>query len=82
MAYVTEIDFDVASGPVGEYSKTGLFGYQLMIGAEIPVTERLSLNGELRYFDAGSQTLTSPTGAILKADYGALDLLFGATLRF
>ncbi len=82
LAYVTEIDFDVQTGPIGEYSKTGMFGYQLMLGAEVPVSERWSINGELRYFDAGSQSLRSPAGASLRTDYATLDLVFGAAYRF
>ncbi|MEM6713285.1 MAG: OmpW family outer membrane protein [Pseudomonadota bacterium] len=82
LAYVTEIDFDVVTGPIGEYSKSGIFGYQLMVGADVPIAERWSLNGELRYFDAGSQSLRSPTSAILRTDYATLDLVFGATFRF
>jgi opacity protein-like surface antigen len=82
LAYVTEIDFDVLTGPVGQYSKTGMFGYQLMLGAEVPVNDRWSINGELRYFDAGSQSLRSPVGTTLRTDYATIDLLVGATFRF
>ena len=82
LAYVTEIDFDVTGGPAaGEYSDTGVFGYQLMVGAEYPLSDRWSLNGEVRYFDAGSQTLSGPTGT-LTADYNSLDLIIGTTFRF
>ena len=83
LAYVTEVDFDITGGPgAGEYSDSGIFRYQLMVGAEYAITDRWSLNGELRYFDAGSQTLTNSTGGTLTADYDAVDVIFGATLRF
>lgn len=82
LAYVTEIDFDITRGGVSsEFNDTGGFAYQLMIGADYALSDRWSLNGELRYFDAGSQTLTGP-GGTLTADYDAVDLIFGATLRF
>ncbi len=82
LAYVTEIDFDITGGlAAGEYSDTGVFGYQLMAGAEYPITETWSLNGEIRYLDAGGQTLTGPTGT-LAVDYDSVELIFGTTFRF
>lgn len=83
LAYVTELDFDVESGArAGEYNDTGLWGYQIMVGADYALTDRWSINGELRYFDAGSQTLTNASGDSLNADYDSIDLLVGATFRF
>ncbi|MEM7295481.1 MAG: outer membrane beta-barrel protein [Pseudomonadota bacterium] len=80
--YITEIDFDVAGGAApGEYSERGGFGYQLMLGAAYPVSDRWSLTAEVRYFDAGSQTLTSTTGS-LSAEYQTLDIALGTALRF
>lgn len=82
LAYVTEVDFDVAGGTApGEYNDTGVFGYQLMVGVDYALSQRWSLNGELRYFDAGSQSLSGP-GGTLKADYDTLDVLIGATFRY
>lgn len=82
LAYVTEIDFDVEGGAAtGEYNDTGVFGYQLMVGVDYAISQRWSLNGELRYFDAGSQSL-SGSGGLLKADYDTLDVLVGATFRY
>lgn len=77
LSYVTEIDFDVSGGLApGEYTDRDGFGYQLMLGAEYPLSERWSINGEVRYFDAGSQTLTG-SGGKLSADYQTLELLIG-----
>lgn len=82
VAYITEIDFDLtAGGTAGEYNDRGKFGYQLMGGVSYPVSDRWSLNGEVRYFDGGSQDLSS-NGKTLSADYGVVDLIFGATVRF
>ncbi len=82
LAYVTEIDFDIAGGGApGEYNDTGVFGYQLMAGASYAVSDRISLTGEVRYFDAGSQTLNSAGGS-LTADYNSLDVIFGIGLDF
>ena len=83
LAYVTEIDFDITGGSApGEYNDSGVFGYQLMAGASYALSERVSLNGELRYFDAGSQTLTSDGGGAITADYSSVEAVFGVTLAF
>ncbi|MEL6644857.1 MAG: outer membrane beta-barrel protein [Pseudomonadota bacterium] len=82
LAYVTEIDFDVTGGGApGEYNDRGGFGYQLMLGAEYPVSERWSVTGEVRYFDAGSQTLSGPGGS-LSADYQTIDVIIGTSFKF
>lgn len=81
LAYITEIDFDLSGGAAGEYTDRGGIGYQLMLGAEYPVSERWSVTGEVRYFDAGSQTLTGP-GGTLNADYQSIDLIVGTTFKF
>ena len=82
LAYVTEIDFDVSGGgATGEYDDSGDFGYQLMIGAEYPISERWTVTGEVRYFDLGSQTLTG-SGGTLSADYETVDLIIGASIKF
>ncbi|MDX8350659.1 outer membrane beta-barrel protein [Cognatiyoonia sp. IB215446] len=82
LAYVTEIDFDVSGGAApGEYSDTGVFGYQLMAGGAYPVSDRWSITGELRYFDAGSQSLSGP-GGTLSADYRSVDIILGTAFRF
>ncbi len=82
LAYITEIDFDLSGGAApGEYSDRGGIGYQLMLGATVPLSERWSLNGEIRYFDAGTQEL-SGSGGLLSADYQTLDILLGASFQF
>ena len=82
LAYVTEIDFDVVGGSSpGEYNASGDFGYQLMLGAEYPVSDRWSVTGELRYFDAGGQDLTG-SGGTLSADYQSVDVIIGTSFRF
>lgn len=82
LAYVTEVDFDVVGGGAsGEYNDTGDFAYQLMLGAEYPLSPRWSVTGEVRYFDAGSQTLTG-AGGTLTADYQSIDIIIGTSLKF
>ncbi len=82
LAYVTEIDFDVSGGASpGEYNDTGVFGYQLMVGAAYPVSQRWSVTGELRYFDAGNQSL-SGHGGTLSADYRSVDIILGTAFQF
>lgn len=83
LAYLTEIDFDLSGGAApGQYSDRGGVGFQVMVGAEYRLSPRWALNGELRYFDAGRQTLGGPGGATLSADYSSVEVIFGATLRF
>ena len=80
---VTEIDFDVPSGAAaGEYNERGGLAVQAFGGLSYAVTERVSAFGEVRYFDAGSVTLTGPGGATLDADYSTIDLLAGVSFRF
>lgn len=82
LAYITEIDFDITGGSApGEYKDSGGFGYQLMLGAEYPVSERWSVTGEVRYFDAGNQTLSGLGGSI-SADYETVDVIIGTSFKF
>lgn len=83
LGYATEIDFDLAT-PTGavEFSDTGNFAYQLMLGAEYAVADRWALFSELRYFSAGSVTLPGAAGTSLRTDYDTLDVVFGASLSF
>ncbi len=83
LGYMTEIDFDVTSGPgIGEYSDRGLFAWQLILGADYAISDSLSLFGEARYFAAETPTLDGPGGAALSADYDTIDLLAGVAFRF
>ncbi|WP_413785263.1 outer membrane protein [Cognatiyoonia sp. IB215446] len=79
LAYVTEIDFDISG--TRRNRGAGVFGYQLMAAAAYPVSDRCSISGELRYFDAGSQSLSGP-GGTLSADYRSVDIALGTAFRF
>jgi opacity protein-like surface antigen len=80
--YVTEIDFDVAGGTgPGEYSDRGGLAWQAMGGISYAFTDRIGLSGELRYFDAGSRTLSGSAGSI-KAEYASFDAIVGLRYRF
>ena len=82
LGYVTEIDFDVASGPnAGEYSDRGGAAFQLMAGASYAFTPRVAIDGELRYFDAGSRTLGGP-GGDLDADYATVEAIVALRISF
>ena len=82
VGYVTEIDFDIAGGAgPGEYSDRGGFAWQAMGGISYAFTNRIGLSGELRYFDAGSRTLTGSAGSI-KAEYASFDAIVGLRYRF
>ncbi len=76
----TEIDFDVTGG-AGEFSDTGVFAAQIMAGVEYALSDRASLYGEIRYFDAGSVDLAG-TGGTLKTDYSTVDAVIGVSFSF
>jgi outer membrane protein W len=83
LGYVTEIDFDVTSGPgSGEYSDRGLFAWQAVLGGDYAISDHVSLFGELRYFATETPSLTNAGGATLKADYDTIDILAGVSFRF
>lgn len=88
VGYVTEIDFDITSSTgsgtgAGEYSDRGGSLFQVMLGARYPVTGRLSLMGELRYFNAGSVTLDRSGGQeSIELDYSGLEFNVGLQFAF
>ncbi len=83
ITYVTEIDFDLIDGlSEDEFSDRGGIAFQLMAGTEFALTNRLSLNGEVRYFDAGNQTLSSDDGRNITADYDTVEAILGLTFNF
>lgn len=83
LGYVTEIDFDVTSGPgIGEYSDRGLLAWQLVLGTDYALSDSVSLFGEARYFATETPTLAGPGGASLSAGYDTVDLLAGVSFRF
>ncbi len=79
LGYVTEIDFDVPGA--GEFNDRGGIAWQVFGGVSYAVSERASLFGELRYFDAGSRTLDG-VGGSLDADYSTIDVVAGVTFSF
>lgn len=82
VGYVTEIDWDIEGGTApGEYSDRGGFAWQIMAGINYDVSEAIGFSTELRYFDAGSRTITGSAGSI-DADYSALEGTLGVYLRF
>ena len=84
-----ELDFDLtSSGPsapppyaLGNYSRSGRFAYQGIVGAELPLADRWSGFGEFRVFTIDSPSLRS-SSKTLKADYRTFDLLVGVSRRF
>ncbi|MEL6619322.1 MAG: outer membrane beta-barrel protein [Pseudomonadota bacterium] len=82
IGFMTEVDLDIEGGAAaGEYEDSGVFAAQVMVGAEYAVSDRVGLYGELRYFTAGSQTMTGGSGTI-EADYDSLDAIVGLSIRF
>ena len=80
--YVTEIDFDISGGAgPGEYSDRGGFAWQAMGGINYALTNRIGLSGELRYFEAGTRTLSGSAGQV-KAEYASFDAIVGVRYRF
>lgn len=83
VGYATEIDFDLTT-PTGsaQFSDTSQFAYQIIAGAEYPLSDRWSVYGEARYFSAGKVSLPGTGGTVLTTDYDTLDLIVGASLSF
>ncbi len=82
LGYVTEIDFDVEGGAgAGEYSDRGGALWQVMAGVRYPLSDSLTVAGELRYFDAGSRTLDGGARS-LKADYSGVEATVALAIRF
>jgi opacity protein-like surface antigen len=80
--YVTEIDWDVTGGTApGEYSDRGGLAWQVMTGINYAVSERIGFLAELRYFDAGSRTISGSAGNI-KADYASTEGIVGLYFSF
>ena len=79
LGYVTEIDFDVPG--MGEFSDRGGLAWQAFGGVSYRVSDMLSAFAELRYFDAGSRTLSGGSGT-LAADYSTLDVAAGLSFSF
>lgn len=80
---ITEIDYDVTDGATaGEYSDRGGALGQAMVGLSYDLSSALTLSGELRYFDAGSRTLSRDGGGTVEADYSGAELTVGLAYRF
>lgn len=83
LGYATEIDFDLTTpGGTAQFSDTSKFAYQIIAGAEYPLSDRWALYGEARYFSAGKVSLPGTGGTVLRTDYDTLDLIVGATYNF
>ncbi len=82
LGYVTEIDLDVEGGPdAGEYADRGGALWQAMAGIRFPVSDRLTVAGELRYFDAGRRTLDGDAGSV-RAEYSGVEATVALAVRF
>lgn len=80
---ITEIDYDVEGGVFpGEYNDRGGALVQAMVGARYDFSPSVMLTGELRYFDAGSRTLSRDGGGSLDVDYSGAELAVGLAYRF
>ena len=77
-----EIDYDVnVIGGTQSYQTSNTMAYQLIGGAEYPLSDQLSVFAEARYFTAGSVTLTGSAGT-LRSDYDTVDLNVGVSFSF
>ena len=85
LAWMQEIDLDLADDPVnGSYSGDGT-AWQLMGGVTWAPSDRWRFDFEARYLDAGSVTMDSERGALggrIDADYSLFEVTAEATYRF
>lgn len=85
LAWMQEIDLDLAEDPVnGSYSGDGT-AWQLMGGVTWALSDRWNFDFEARYLDAGSVTMDSERGDLggrIDADYSLFEVTAEATFRF
>ncbi len=85
LAWMQEIDLDLAEPPVnGSYSGDGT-AWQLMGGVAWMPSEKWSLDFEVRYLDAGSVTMDAERGNLkgrIGADYSLFEVTADLSWRF
>jgi outer membrane protein OmpA-like peptidoglycan-associated protein len=58
------------------------FAWQAIVGVTVPISERLDLFADYRYFDAGDVDLMSDAGASVDTEYSAHSAMIGIRFRF
>jgi opacity protein-like surface antigen len=85
LAWMQEIDLDLAEDPVnGSYSGDGT-AWQAMGGVTWALNDRWNFDFEARYLDAGSVSMDSERGDLdgrIDADYSLFEVTAEATFRF
>jgi opacity protein-like surface antigen len=85
LAWMQEVDLDLAENPVnGSYSGDGA-AWQLMGGVSWSVSDRWGIDFEARYLDAGNVTMDAergPLGGTIQADYSVFEVTAEASWRF
>lgn len=85
LAWMQEIDLDLAEDPVnGSWSGDGT-AWQVMGGVSWAVSERWHVDFEARYLDAGSVTMDAERGGpggMITADYDVFEVTAEASWRF
>ena len=86
LAWLQEVDIDLeGDGPERSYSGDGDSGFQLFAGANYALTDRLALQGEIRYTYFDDLDLEGESGAageFSAVDYDPLTLQLGILYRF
>jgi opacity protein-like surface antigen len=85
VAWMQEIDLDLAEAPInGSYSGDGT-AWQLMGGVNWRLSDRWGIDFEARYLDAGNVTMDAergPLGGSIQADYSVFEVTAKANWRF
>jgi opacity protein-like surface antigen len=84
VGWLEEIDIDLASGGSENGFSTSGFGAQALLGAEYPLTDRLWVDLEGRYFRSFAGKFEGEEGASGRydADYDRVEMFVGLTWRF
>jgi opacity protein-like surface antigen len=86
VGWVQEIDFDLNSGGTERaWSKQGKIGFQLIAGAEIPMSKDWRLTADVRMLRLGSVELPAEegvTGRLSKPDYNPVSVQLGLRRMF
>jgi len=84
VGWLEEIDIDLASGGSESGFSSSGFGAQALLGAEYPLSNRLWVDVEGRYFRSFAGKLGGEDGASARydADYDRVEIFAGLTWRF
>lgn len=77
-----DMDFQAGSTPLNISGKDTVFAWQVGVGAEVPLTDRMSMVMSYRHLRANGFNLTDTQGTAVNVDLKTNILTLGAMVRF